>query len=105
MNNFKLLTSICSIGLLFFSNLYAAHDSIFGFVKKDAMTIERTSSFEIPMTPSEALPLFTAPEEILWVPGWNPNILNGNGFEQGTVWLTQYGEVFPYKVAIRSISR
>lgn len=69
------------------------------------MTIERTSSFEIPMTPSEALPLFTAPGEILWVPGWNPNILNGNDFEQGTVWLTQYGEVFPYKVAIRSISR
>jgi len=104
MNNFKILTSTCAVSLLFSSNSYAnhhvndkgtytSHDAAFNFVKKDAMTIERTSSFELPMTPNEALPLFTAPGEVHWAPGWNPNVLSGDGFEQGTVWLTKHGEV------------
>jgi hypothetical protein len=104
MNNFKMLSSLCAFSLIFSSSLYAnhhvnektshtTHHAAFSFVKKDAITIERTSSFELPMTPAQALPLFTAPGEILWAPGWNPNVLSGDGFEHGTVWLTQHGDV------------
>ena len=54
----------------------------------DASTIARTGSFELDMNPDDAFPLFTAPGEELWAPGWEPFILNGNGYEEGTVWVT-----------------
>ncbi len=54
----------------------------------DALTIARTGSFELDMNPEYAFPLFTAPGEELWAPGWEPFILNGDGYEEGTVWVT-----------------
>ena len=54
----------------------------------DAVTIVRTGSFELDMTPEQALPLFTAPGEKLWIPIWNPVILNGDGYEEGTAFVT-----------------
>ena len=33
----------------------------------DALTIARTGSFELGMSPAQALPLFTAPGERLWI--------------------------------------
>jgi len=54
----------------------------------DALTIARTGSFELDMTPEEAQPLFTAPGEKLWIPIWNPVILNGDGYEEGTAFVT-----------------
>ena len=54
----------------------------------DALTIARTGSFELDMNPDDAFPLFTAPGEKLWAPGWEPFILNGDGYEEGTVWVT-----------------
>ena len=55
----------------------------------DALTIARTGSFELDMKPDDAFPLFTAPGEELWAPGWEPFILNGDGYEEGTVWVTK----------------
>ena len=41
------------------------------------------------MEPDYAFPLFTAPGEELWAPGWEPFILSGDGYEEGTVWVTE----------------
>jgi len=58
------------------------------FSEFDALTIVRSGSFELEMTHEEALPLFTAPGEKLWISIWDPAILNGDGFEKGTVFVT-----------------
>ena len=58
------------------------------FSQFDAVTGSRTGSFELDMDPDYAFPLFTAPGEELWAPGWEPFILHGDGYEQGTVWIT-----------------
>lgn len=54
----------------------------------DALTVARTGSFELDMTPEEALPLFTAPGEKLWISIWAPVILHGDGYEKGTAFVT-----------------
>ena len=54
----------------------------------EALTMTRTGSFELDMTPEEALPLFTAPGEKLWISIWDPVVLNGDGYEKGTVFVT-----------------
>ncbi|MEL7539149.1 MAG: hypothetical protein AAFM91_19050 [Pseudomonadota bacterium] len=54
----------------------------------DAVTITRSGSFELDLAPDSVFPLFTAPGEKLWVPGWDPHILHGDGYEAGTVWVT-----------------
>ena len=54
----------------------------------DAVTIARTGSFELDMTPEEAQPLLTAPGEKLWISIWDPVILNGDGYEKGTAFVT-----------------
>ena len=53
-----------------------------------AITLTRSSSFELDMSPEYALPLFTAPGEKLWISVWDPIVLNGDGLEKGTVWVT-----------------
>ncbi|MCP4314921.1 MAG: hypothetical protein GY789_02490 [Hyphomicrobiales bacterium] len=58
------------------------------FTSSEAVSVFRTGSFQLDMTPDKALPLFTAPGEKLWVPGWNPVVLSGDGFERGTVFVT-----------------
>ena len=54
------------------------------------VSIRHTGSFELRDTPEQALYLFTAPGEIIWVPGWEPVIMSGDGFEEGTVFLTHH---------------
>jgi len=58
------------------------------FSDLDALTVTRTGSFELDMTPEEALPLFTAPGEKLWISIWDPVILHGDGYEKGTAFVT-----------------
>lgn len=58
------------------------------FSEFDALTITRAGSFELDMTPEEALPLFTAPGEKLWISTWDPVILHGDGYEKGTAFVT-----------------
>lgn len=60
-------------------------DDFSGF---DALTIARTGSFDLDMTPGQAQPLFTAPGEKLWIPAWDPFILKGDGYEKGTAFVT-----------------
>lgn len=52
-------------------------------------TIVRSGSFELDLPPWEALVLFTAPGEKLWIADWDPEILYGDGFEPGTVFVTR----------------
>lgn len=54
----------------------------------EAVTLNQSGSFELDMSPEYALPLFTAPGEKLWIPPWDPIILSGDGFEKGTIWIT-----------------
>ena len=58
------------------------------FTAAEAITISREGSFDLDMPPDKALPLFTAPGERLWISHWDPVILNGNGVEKGTVFIT-----------------
>ncbi|WP_281557826.1 hypothetical protein [Thalassomonas sp. RHCl1] len=99
MNKTTLAGSLCALSIFFSGNLYAnhhestensdfSHISGAGFSKENALTISRSGSFEIEIAPEKALPLFTGPGERLWVPGWDPVILSGDGFEPDTVFLT-----------------
>lgn len=54
--------------------------------------IAHSGSFELYEPPEKALYLFTAPGEKTWVPGWDPMVLNGDGFERGTVFTTGTGD-------------
>ena len=54
-----------------------------------AITISRSDTFELDIGPTDAFPLFTAPGETLWVPGWRPFILSGDSYQTGTAWVTQ----------------
>ncbi|MFQ5348811.1 MAG: SRPBCC family protein [Thermoanaerobaculia bacterium] len=40
--------------------------------------------------PERAIHLFTGPGERLWVDGWNPVVLSGDGTEAGTVFVTDH---------------
>ena len=57
---------------------------------RDVVSVRRQGTFELDMAPAQALPLFTGPGEELWVPGWQPQVLRGNGFETGTVFVTRH---------------
>ncbi|XOV78559.1 MAG: hypothetical protein ACFHVJ_16700 [Aestuariibacter sp.] len=104
MRPFNLKSAICAASLFLTANALAGNHNYsdasdysgFKFKKKEALTVSRTSSLELSMSPEQALPLFTAPGEILWEPGWDPTILSGNGFDQGTTWLTQNGTSMTY---------
>lgn len=71
------------------STVLAGCDHSTDFSEFEALTGARTGSFELDMEPDYAFPLFTAPGEELWAPGWEPFILNGDGYEEGTVWVTE----------------
>ena len=76
------------------SNLMAGYDM--NFKEFEAVTISRSGSFELDMTPEYALPLFTAPGEKLWISNWDPTILHGDGYEASTVWVTANHENTTY---------
>ncbi len=71
------------------STTIAGCDHGTNFSEFKAFTGERTGSFELDMDADFAFPLFTAPGEELWAPGWEPFILSGDGHEEGTVWVTE----------------
>jgi len=81
------VVQICA-GVLMMSILLGGCNHSDHFSGADALTISRSGSFELDMTPEYAFPLFTAPGEKLWISIWDPIILNGDGYEQGTVWVT-----------------
>lgn len=59
----------------------------------EASRIRHTGSVHIDAPPEHVFPLFTAPGERLWAPGWDPVILSGgSGLERGSVWLTAHGD-------------
>lgn len=58
------------------------------FTSADATSVDRSGYFRLDMPADRAFPLFTASGEKLWVPGWNPVVLNGDGFEKGSVFIT-----------------
>jgi hypothetical protein len=59
----------------------------------EAAKITHTGSVHVDALPEHAFPLFTAPGERLWVPGWDPVIVGGGkGLERGSMWLTTHGD-------------
>jgi|SRR5579859_826854 len=56
-----------------------------------APAMSQSRSFELPLSCTQALPLFTAPGERLWAEGWEPEMLSG-GTERGSVFRTRDGE-------------
>lgn len=54
-------------------------------------TITRTGTVEVALPPEQALELFTAKGETLWVPGWAPTYIEPPSGEpvEGGVWLTE----------------
>ena len=59
------------------------------YSKFEALTIRRAASFDLTLAPDKAFPLFTAPGEKLWIPSWEPFVLSGDGYEKGTIWVTE----------------
>jgi len=62
--------------------------------RNDSAThIERTGDFVLPLSPSVALPLFTAEGERSWVPGWEPQYIYPPHASSaaGTVFRTDHG--------------
>jgi hypothetical protein len=56
------------------------------------MSISRSGTVRVDAPPEHVFPLFPAPGERLWVPGWDPYIVTGgHGLERGSVWLTGNG--------------
>ena len=54
----------------------------------DPIHVVRTGSLHIEAPPHLAFELFTAPGEELWVEGWKPTVLSGDGLAAGTVFVT-----------------
>ena len=51
--------------------------------------VRNSGSFELPLPPDQAFPLFTADGERKWVPGWSPTVLGPEPQHTGLVFLTQ----------------
>lgn len=88
MKKHQICTVIALAGGMLMSNLYAKEANKITTPEVNAVSVTRSGSFELDMTPDVAFPLFTGPGEALWVPNWNPTIFKGDGFEKGTVWQT-----------------
>ena len=58
------------------------------------MSTLRSGSFRVALPPAEALDLFTARGETLWVPGWKPRYVDPPDGEPvpGGIWLTDDGD-------------
>lgn len=53
--------------------------------------VQRAGGLRVALPPEQAIWLFTGTGERLWVPGWNPAVLTGDGTEPGTVFVTIQG--------------
>ena len=58
-----------------------------------ATSIARTGTLHVDARAEHAFQLFNAPGETLWVPGWDPVVLRGDGREKGSVWVTDFEAV------------
>ena len=63
-----------------------------GELPTEHVHVLRTGTLHVEAPPDRAFMLFTAPGEELWVDGWDPTLLSGDGLEEGTVFLTDVGE-------------
>ena len=54
----------------------------------ERMHVSHKGSFEIGYPPGEALRLFTAEGERHWIPGWEPEILRGDGYHRNDVFIS-----------------
>lgn len=82
-----LVLTLCSASCLLLGYALAQGHAV-PSLPEEGVSISRTGAFELDRTPENALPLFTAPGEKLWISIWDPTILKGNGFEKGTLFVT-----------------
>lgn len=61
-----------------------------------------SGSFLIPIPPDDAFGLFTAEGEMLWVPGWSPDIFGPSPQQPGLVFLTGPEEQRTFWTVIQS---
>lgn len=55
--------------------------------------VRHSGTIRVGAPAGQVFPLFTAPGERLWVPGWHPRILHGgDGREPGAVFITGSGD-------------
>jgi hypothetical protein len=63
---------------------------VLGNPHKPSRPISRSGQFHLPASCARAMPLFTAAGEMLWAPGWMPQMLSG-GTARGSVFRTHHG--------------
>jgi hypothetical protein len=54
-----------------------------------SIRVRSSGSFDLPLAPDQAFPLFTAEGEGRWVPGWSPEMLGSLPQHRGLVFLTK----------------
>lgn len=100
MKNDKLYAISFVFSLFISTNSYAQNNQPNNiqedFSLSEVETINRSSAFELDLSPTQTLPLFTAQGEKLWAPGWQPILLSGEGYEQGNVWITKQANSTTY---------
>ncbi|MEM1262864.1 MAG: SRPBCC family protein [Pseudomonadota bacterium] len=62
------------------------------FAKFNAVSINRSQTFELALRPDTAFPLFTVHGEKQWIPTWQPTVLHGDGVTPGSVWVTEHND-------------
>jgi hypothetical protein len=55
--------------------------------------VRHSGTLTVDAPPDQAFPLFTAPGERLWVPGWQPRVVHGgDGRQRGAVFETDHDD-------------
>lgn len=75
---------------------YEDINTVLTYDRQSQVHVNETASFVLDRSAAKALWLFTAPGEVLWAPNWQPIVLNGDGYQKGSVWLTKHGEDITY---------
>lgn len=81
VGSFFIVPGILAVGI---------HKNVHKFT--DAVSVSHSDSFELKLLPQDAIQLFTAKGETAWIPGWNPSLLKGDGYEKGSVFAISHGK-------------
>lgn len=60
----------------------------------NAISVANTGSLELNIEPKKAMYLFTALGEKPWIPGWDPALIKGDGYNKGDVFAATLGTFY-----------